>query len=256
MQCPELDKTIAFLDGDIQDAAEVQRIESHISSCADCKEMRTMHTALRQAGDDIQQIGDINIPEFQMTPELRRAISQQAAEAFSRGLEARQRPFSRFLDNVSRIFQQPVWAGVAAIVLIAVGAIFVAPKILGGDLPHTTSAIAGTAYHVWGDATLAEPLQDLDSPPALQVPEIRRHLGFLTPKLVEVLRQSQHGENIWQTLTEALNRQQIVMPESLETLAIEASLFSALQSEQVEPNQKVWVLFYRDKVVLFRTVSE
>ena len=125
-------------------------------------------------------------------------------------------------------------------------------SILQNEPSGTTFSIAGVTYRAWGDKKSLESLQLGETPPALQSPQVSRHIGFLTEALIKVLQHPKNTEEFWKALKNALAEQKITMPPSLWTLVIEDSLFSDIRAKQVASNREIWILFYRSQIMLIR----
>lgn len=240
MRCPNKNKIIAYVDGEIEYTNLGEKVEGHIQSCKKCEKWLETYRVLREVGDEFNPEPE-RIPEFQMTPKLEAAIARQAIDTPH---------WWEFFTGWASYLQKPAWVMAGACVLL-IAAVFIR-NILQNEPGGIPVSIAGVTYRAWGDKDSLESLQVDGMPPALQSPQISRHVGFLTTALMQVLQHPKNTDEFWKALGNALAEQKITMPPSLRTLVIEHSLFSDIRAKQVASNREIWILFYQSQIMLIR----
>jgi hypothetical protein len=239
MKCPRKNKIIAYADGEIEEPKLSEAIERHIQSCEKCEKWLETYHILQQVGNEFNPEPE-KIPEFQMTPTLEATIAKQALDTH----------WWDFVTGWAIPLQRPAWVVVGAcVLLIAVVFIFC---ILQNEPSGTLYNIAGATYRAWGDKESLTNLLVDGTPPALQSPQVSRHIGFLTEALIQVLQNPKPTDEFWKALSNALAEQKITMPPSLRTLVIEDSLFSDIQTKKVTSNREIWILFYQGQIMFIR----
>lgn len=243
MRCPKKDQIVAYADGEIEDAV----LHEHIESCQKCQAWLGTYRVLQRVGNEINPTPE-RIPPYQIPPALEAAMAEQTAAIRRTPEQEGWKILTAWLHSR----QRPALAmGSAVALLILVG--IVVWTIFQKESPGTPFTMAGVSYRAWGEKASLGGLQRGETPPALQSPQVSRHLGFLTPALTYALQHPKPTDDaFWKALSNALAEQKITLPPSVRTLVIEASLVSALQAKREVSNREIWVLFYQDKIVLIR----
>ncbi len=247
MKCTKESEIIIYADGEMEDSANRERIEEHIYSCAECQEWLKTYNMLRQAGDRINPDPEI-IPEFKMSSALQSVIEE-------RGAVIKMEP--KWWEAISawkHPVRTPVLLFSGALVLMIVGMFFW--QIFQTRFPDASFQISGVSYLVWGDEKPLEHLQDLETPPALQSQQVHWHLGFLTPELIRVLQDPKPTDQFWSELSQALARQKISLTSPPQTLMVEDSLYADIKSNNDSSNRNIWIVLYKDRIVLVRWVGQ
>jgi hypothetical protein len=231
---------IDYAQGNIENAARRREIEAYIQSSEKTQRWLETYRALQQAAGEVVNPSAQSIPAYQTPDFLKRAMDAQ-------------KHTSAWWTPFAVIWNRPVIAG-ATILVLLIGGMFLVSNPFSPTVRQTELEISDIPHHVWGAIVSPEDLQRIENS-ALDSPQFERHLGFLSPDLVAVLQRPASNKRFWRALSDALTPLKITMPKSLQTLVIDAELFSAIQAHQVIDDQEVWIYFYCGEILLIQPIK-